>query len=111
MNGSVDTVQMIASDVVALFPIMEAGETARVCAEMVETSELEFEDLDLQEMLLYIKLNADRATNIGSLQSLLPRRAKMRGGHPTMRNRQVRAPSHQNKIEEDKLICIHKEVP
>ena len=111
MNGSVDTVQMIASDVVALFPIMEAGETARVCAEMVETSELEFEDLDLQEMLLYIKLNADRATNIGSLQSLLPRRAKMRGGHPTMRNRQVRAPSYQNKIEEDKLICIHKEVP
>ena len=42
VNGYVSTVQIVASDVVALFPSMRAEEIARICSKMVLQSELEF---------------------------------------------------------------------
>ena len=78
---------------------------------MVEASELELKDLDYQEMLLYLQLNLNKVTNIGYIRGFLPSRAKSKGRKPTMRNKQVRAPSHQSKVEETKQIWIHKAVP
>ena len=97
-DGSIDTVQMVASDVVALFPSMRAEETARVCSLMVQESDLEFQDLDYKEMLLYISLNTDKVTNIGYINAFLPTRAKRFGRPPTVRNKQLSAPKKQSDL-------------
>ena len=50
-----NTVIMVATDVVALFPSLGIEETARVCGQVVEASELEIENVDYTEMLLDLR--------------------------------------------------------
>ena len=91
VNGDRDKViMMIASDVVALFPSMRARETAQICSEMVERSDLEFGMLDYQEMLLYIRLNRDKVSKLGYLEHYLPVRSKTGGRSPGMKMKQLR---------------------
>ena len=73
---------MVASDVVALFPSMKVKNTAKICAEMVKQTELEFEDLDICEMLLYIRMNQEKVSNLQEVEPWLPTRAKKGGVAP-----------------------------
>ena len=68
VSGEEDTVTMIASDVVALFPSMQVNNTARICGKMVRKTELSIEDLDVTEMLLYLRLNQDLVTNLKEVE-------------------------------------------
>ena len=47
-----DTVMMVATHVVALFPSLGIEETARDCGQMVETSNLEVENIDYRHHYL-----------------------------------------------------------
>ena len=58
---------------------------------MVIQSTLEFQDIDIQEMLLYIRLNQDQATDLGVVKSFLPTRAKHFGKDPGMTSTLVRS--------------------
>ena len=74
---------MVATDVVALFPSLGINETARICGQMAQVSDLEVENLDYTEMLLYLRLNQEMAGELGHLVNFLPvRRHKGGGGQP-----------------------------
>ena len=64
----------IASHVVALFPSLDTKETARVCAEMVQNSNIECNNIDYNEMLLYIKLNLPKCSGVALVMGFLPQR-------------------------------------
>ena len=102
---------MVATDVVALFPSMRAEETARVCGQMIENSELLVENLDYTEMLLYIRLNKEKVKNLGQVEHFLPVRSRGGGREPSMRNDQIKGPWHQKDILEEKRLWIHKDPP
>ena len=104
-------VMMVASDVVALFPSMDPRETGRICGEMVELSEISFENLDYTEMLLYIQLNREKVASLKGVEPFLPRRRKQGGKAPGMSNDQVKGPWHQNEVDPEKLLWIHKAPP
>ena len=97
VSGEVPTISMIASDVVALFPSMKVKTTARICAEMIVQSETDFQELDLQEMLLYIRMNQDMVSDLRQVQPYLPQRRK-KGGKcaPGMTNTQIEGPHHSH---------------
>ena len=103
-NETVLSEKMVASDVVPLFPSMEARETARVCGKMVEKSELQVENQDYTEMLLYLQLNRERIDGIECLEPFFPTRSRVGGQTPSMKMEQVKGPHHQSEISEEKLI-------
>ena len=112
MNGAEkDTVIMVATDVVALFPSLGIDEMARVCGLMAERSALEIEGVDYCEMLLYIRLNEEQAGDLGNLVNFLPTRKSRQGSGPTMRNSQVKGPWHQEALDNEKLLWVHKPPP
>ena len=90
---------IVGSDVEALFPSLEKGESAKICKEMVTNSTLEFRNIDVQEMLLYIRLNMEHATDLGVVRSFLPQRAKKFGKDPGMTSPLVRS---AKKLEDTK---------
>merc|ERR1711954_634915 len=51
---------MIAKDAVALYPSLEKHETARKIRRFIEKSEVTFEDVNISEALVYLKLNEVR---------------------------------------------------
>ena len=106
-----DTVIMVATDVVALFPSLGIDETARICGQVAEASNLEIDNVDYTEMLLYLRLNEDKAGDLGFLVNFLPTRKSKGGGGPTMRSEQIKGPWHQEDIEKEKLQWIHKPPP
>ena len=110
VNGDRDTITMVASDVVALYPSLETRQTARICGEMVEKSTLQFQNLDYREMLLYIRLNKDKVTGLGELENFLPRRAFKFGRAPGMKNT-MRGPHHQRDVKEEEAKWIHQPTP
>ena len=75
---------MIAADVAALFPSLEANESARICRELVEESELEFRNVDYQEILLYVRMNLDQCSEYEPLKPYLPERLFEKGKAPGM---------------------------
>ena len=112
MQGKEDKViMMIASDVVALFPSLRAEETAQICGQMVEMSELQLDNLDYTEMLLYIQLNRHRIQKLGYIENFLPVRKRKGGKDPSMRSEQIKGPWRQTEIDGDKLFWIHKDPP
>ena len=48
---------MVATDAVALYPSLEKYETASRIRRFIEKSEVEFEDINVSEALVYLKLN------------------------------------------------------
>ena len=106
-----NTVVMVATDVVALFPSLDIEETSRICGQMAEWSDLEIEGVDYTEMLLYIRLNQEHAGDLGYLANFLPVRRSKGGTGPTMRNTQIKGPWHQEELEKEKLLWIHKSPP
>ena len=97
---------MVAFDVVALYPSLETGESAKICGQQVEKSTLEIENHDYQEMLTYIRLNQDKVENLGELQNFLPVRAFKFGRQPGMRN-QMKGPPNQKDLKEGESKWIH----
>ena len=111
VQGSDKVIMMIASDVVALFPSMKAEETAYICGQMIERSELQVNNLDYTEMLLYIQLNRSKVRKLSYIENFLPVRKRKGGKEPSMKNDQIRGPWRQTEVEEDKLFWIHREPP
>ena len=62
----------IASDLVVLFPSLDTK--VRVCAEMLQNSNIECNNIDYNEMLLYIKLNLPKCSGVALLMGFLPQR-------------------------------------
>ena len=48
---------MVATDAVALYPSLEKFETAKRIRQFIEKSEVQFEDINVSEALVYLKLN------------------------------------------------------
>ena len=110
-HGDIESIMMISSDVCALFPSMNRDETARVCSQMMEKSTLEVQNIDYREMLLYLRLNEDKVTNMGNLVNLLPVRKFEKGRKPGMTNEWITGPHKQSEIPGEKLIWIHRDTP
>ena len=84
---------MVATDVSALFPSMDAREAGKACREKIVESGLEFEDCNYDEMLLYVMLNRERTEASKKLYPFFPRRTKTGGKAPGMKSGQVRGPN------------------
>ena len=61
---------MIATDAVALYPSLEKHETARKIRRFIEKSEVTFEDVNISEALVYLKLNEATLRKQGSLNEV-----------------------------------------
>ena len=64
-------------------------------------SGMEYSNIDVDEMLLYIQMNRKLAGNIGRLENFLPVRAKQGGTEPGMHSNLVKGP-HRMKDQSDK---------
>ena len=94
---------MVATDVSSLFPSMNAVEAGRACKERIQDSDMEFEDVELVEMLLYIKLNQDKVLNTQKLRPWLPKRRRKDGIEPTIKFRQIRGPRKLEELSESSM--------
>ena len=56
-NQNPDNICLIATDVKALFPSLEAGESERICKIMIKDGDMSFKGINLAETLLYLRLN------------------------------------------------------
>ena len=110
VHGDTPTITMLASDVSALFPSMNKEETARVCAVMIEKSDLMIEEVDYTEILLYLRMNQNKV-DLGDLENLLPVRRYKGGNAPGMKNSQIKGPHKQTEIPKEKLLWHHKDIP
>merc|ERR1711954_450128 len=70
---------MAATDAVALYPSLEKHKTARKIRRFIEKSEVTFEDVNISEALVYLKLNEQILRKQGCLD-------EVRGFLPTPRN-------------------------
>ena len=85
---------MISLDVVALYPSLEAEETAEICASMVVSSGLWFDAIDWEEAALYVVLTEGS----GSVSmECLPSRKYSTGPKPTITTAEVTGPLIRNK--------------
>ena len=103
VHGDADTIMMVASDVCALFPSMNKEETSIVCGMMMETSDIEVENVDYKEVLLYLRMNQTEV-DLEDLEGFLPVRRFKMGGAPGMKNDQVKGPHRQKDILDEKLL-------
>ena len=77
---------IISLDAVALYPSLEAEETARVCSELITTSGLWFDSIDWEEVGLYITLTG----NDGMFpQEIIPQRRYSSGAKPSITTSEV----------------------
>ena len=90
----------IASDVVALFPSLDTKETVRVCAEMLQNSNIECNNIDYNDMLLCIKLNLPKCSGVALLMGFLPQRKYEMGDENASKN------LYKNTITDLSLIHI-----
>ena len=78
---------LMATDGVALYPSLEKHETARRIRRFIEKSEVTFEDIDITEALVYLKLNEDTLEKQGSLEQI-------KGFLPTPKNGRKKFMTH-----------------
>ena len=77
---------IISLDAVALYPSLEAEETARVCSELITTSGLWFDSIDWEEVGLYVTLTG----NDGLFpQEIIPQRRYSSGAKPSITTSEV----------------------
>merc|ERR1711954_33642 len=85
---------LIATEGVALYPSLEKHETARRIRRFIEKSEVTFEDIDITDALVYLKLNEDTLEKQGSLEQIKEFLPTPKNGrkkfmtHPTVRGPQ-----------------------
>ena len=78
---------LMAMDGVALYPSLEKHETARRIRRFIEKSDVTFEDIDITEALVYLKLNEDTLKKQGSLEQI-------KGFLPTPKNGRKKFMTH-----------------
>merc|ERR1711954_84279 len=78
---------MVATDAVALYPSLEKYETASRIRRFIEKSEVNFEDINVSEALVYLKLNENILRKEGSLK-------EVRGFLPTPKNGKEKCMTH-----------------
>ena len=88
-------------DAVALYPSMEAQETAEICSDLVVSSGLWIEAVDWEEVALYLVLTG--ATN-GVSPDLLPTRKHSSGPKPCITTAEVVGPIVRNRGEKSKFV-------
>ena len=75
-----DEKMLIGSDVVALFPSLSKANTIKAVKSQLSKSKVEWENLDVDWMRLYIHLNRGLCENIESVKKYLPYRRPGRRG-------------------------------
>ena len=103
---------LVATDVEALFPSLEAGETGRICKQMIRDGELKLEGINWQEALLYLHLNQgylDRE-DLAELEPYLPVR-KRKGKEPQMTGPRVRGAKKVGELSEKEEQWTHRPPP
>ena len=99
-------ITVVGSDVEALFPSLNHAETGRLCKRMIMESGMEYDNIDVDEMLLYIRMNRKVAGNIGRLENFLPVRAKQGSTEPGMHRNLVKGPHRMKVTPTNKdIIC------
>ena len=78
---------MVATDAVALYPSLEKYETARRISRFIKESGVNFEDINVSEALVYLKLNEDILKKQGSFK-------EVRGFLPTPKNGKKKHMTH-----------------
>ena len=101
---------LIATDVEALFPSLEAGESGRICKEVIENGDLDFEEIDLPEALLYLRMNRTLLDkqDLEQLEDYLPVRKFQGGKEPGMTGGRVRGPNKVGQVQEKDEKWEHK---
>ena len=102
---------LLATDVEALFPSLDPRETGDVVRRMIEDSSLEFEGVDLEEALLYVKLNLEHASDTEDIMEFLPARSRRGGEDPTILSPQVKGNKKMRDFKEGKSLWTPKTLP
>ena len=63
---------LIATDNKALYPSLERRETTKIIRNMIEKTEINIENIDLDEILVYLKINENELRVQGSLNEIAP---------------------------------------
>ena len=71
---------LIGSDVVSLFPRLTAENTAKIVREQVRKSPIEWKNIDVDWLRIYIHLNRTMSSDLSSVSALLPEKKKGRRG-------------------------------
>ena len=79
--------------------------------EMIESSTVDFEGIDVQEMLLYVRLNLDDCTDVASLIPFLPTRRHTGGRTPAMCSESIIGPHKQAQLKDHQQLWKFKEAP
>ena len=77
----------MAADAVALYPSLEKHETAKKIRHFIEKSDVTFEDINISEALVYLKLNKQTLKHQGSYD-------KVAGFLPTLKNGKEKHMTH-----------------
>ena len=95
-NLTTPPICMIASDVIAMFPNLDKKEVSKICRIMIENSQINFEGIDVNEMLLYVRLNLDHCSDVAPLVPFLPQRKYTKGDTPGMSSDSNKCPHKQS---------------
>ena len=82
-----------ATDVEALFPSLDSRESARICCNTIQESNMIIENLNLEEALLYLTVNEEECLDCNDLDDFRinrPIRNTTHGGRPGMRSEFLR---------------------
>ena len=112
-NYDGNNICLLATDVEALFPSLNAQEASLICKEVIQGSQVTFEGVRLEEALLYISLNRDgmEEDDIKVLEPNLPTRRRMGGNNPTIKNALVKGPKLISEWKEGETKWRHPVVP
>ena len=75
-----DDWMLIGSDVVSLFPSLTAENTAKIVRNQVRKSPIEWKNIDVDWLRLYIHQNRSMSSDLSSIIHLLPQKRKGRRG-------------------------------
>ena len=79
-----ESLSLVGSDVVALYPSLSKDNTARIVKKKIIESEVEFKGFDTERARAYIKMNTDEVEDLSEIEHLLPERIAKSGTPPTM---------------------------
>ena len=101
MEGKPSNQVCFSLDAVALYPCMEATETAEICSTLVISSGMWVEAVDWEEVALYLVLT-DSTENVP--EDVLPTRKFSSGPKPTITTAEVTGPICRDKGEKSKFF-------
>ena len=103
-----DLMVMLAADCVAMFPSMRKGNTSKIVADMILSSDIEVGEFCWQEASRYIKLTCHPSEiQSAGLTSWMPTRRHRKGPRPGLNSRDV----HSKEIGADSQWIFPNETP